>query len=122
MRVPHFITPLGYETLTRIRAELVEDTVDNSMNRDWDNAQEDDILFCEVQEFILSSRLAFEVNVGREEAAGSTRFWVPTEDILYTDRVRWRGITFEVVGQPKPWTYRDGRFCYLAFLGKERLG
>lgn len=85
---------LGNATIYRLRAELVK--VGTSMQRDWANASELEIRFCNVQPLGTS-----EMIQDREYAITHRRVYAPAgTDITSNDRVLIDGAVWEVDGEP----------------------
>ena len=123
MPLPHFRRSLGAHTLTVLRAPMITDPVDNTQSRDWQHPTSTPITGCEVQPFLLSSRLEVEVDTLREFSRTLYRVWAPgAADIQYTDRIVWRGTTYEVVAEPGLWSYGDATPSHTNFLMGLRSG
>lgn len=115
--------PLGYQTVTRIRAALVDNGYDGSLQRDWDAAVETDITYCNVQSFILSEKLLREINEDREFDEYVLRVWAPANtDIVYTDRVRINGLEYDVLAWAGDWRKLDGTKHHVDFMCRRRNG
>jgi hypothetical protein len=114
---------LGTTTITRLRAALITNARDSSKERDWAHAASSVITGCMVEPFLLSNQLVQEVSAAREYGSNFLRVWAPAgSDVLYTDRVIYRGITFEVWGPPTPWYDFDDVLSHINFLLRERIG
>lgn len=114
---------LGSETVTIIRAPLVTDSRDNSVTRDWAHATSTDVTGCMVQPFRMSNKLVTEDMIEREFARQFFRIWAPAgTDVLYTDRVSWRGQDMEVWAQKGTWVDFEGNEDHVQFLGILREG
>lgn len=114
---------LGKETIVRVRAPLVRNSRDNSSNRDWANATRTTYTDCGVQPFLPSNRLLVEDNRGREFQQEPMRVYVPTEDdFVFTDRVEYRGKSYDLVTDPAPWTDFDGVQEFWTFVMRLRTG
>ena len=114
---------LGQDTITRLRAPLVRSTRDNSESRDWSHAYAQDIPDCMVEPFLVANRLLMEVNDGREFEQEPQRIYVPgTTDLVYTDRVQWKGQTYDIIAAPTIWTDFDGDTPFLALMIRLRSG
>ncbi len=119
----HFRGHLGGFTVTRLRAALITDSSDNTEYRDWAHAVSTVLTNCDVQPFLLSSRLSVEVDIAREYSGTLYRVWIdPKYDVVYTDRIIWDGDTFDVQAQPSKWGYADGTRAHSNFLMKLREG
>lgn len=117
-----FVLPLGGHTLTVLRAPLITDT-DNTKYRDWLNAVQTVLVGCEVQPFLLSSRLSVEIETYREYSSTLYRVWAPPAfRPVYTDRLLWNGVIYEVDAEPSIWSYSDGTPSHLNFLMRLRSG
>lgn len=117
-----FVRPLGGHTLTFLRAPLITDT-DNTEYRNWAAATPTVIAGCEVQPFLLSSRLSVEIETYREFSSTLYRVWMPPGwKPVYTDRVIWKGVTYEVDAEPAVWSYEDATESHYNFLMRLRLG
>lgn len=100
---------LGEDVITRRRAPLVRSARDNSEARDWPNAVDVAISDCMVEPFAISQRILLEVNTGREFQQEPLRVVVPGgTDLVYTDRVVWRGDVYDIIAAPTVWTDFDG--------------
>lgn len=114
---------LGVQVITRLRAELVASARDNSLGRDWANPSRVDIRNCNVQPFILSEKYVSEIDIEREHVRQLLRCWVPPgTDILYTDRVLWRGVEYDVMGITGFWDDLQGIESHRTILLRERIG
>jgi len=116
-------TKLGANVVTRVRAPLVDDPIDSTAYRDWDNATEVTYTGCMIQPFQLSSKLQVEYNIDREFAAAYFRVWLPPgADVISTDKLRVNGITLEVYGVPGTWFDLDGNESHVSVLCYVRTG
>lgn len=114
---------LGNDSFTIIRAQLVENPRDGSLNRDWDNAEEIVIEGAQVQPFRLAEKLNFEIQKEREFARTAIRFFAPPGTVvLSTDRIRYRGEIYEVFGHDGNWTDFRGREDHVAFIARRQEG
>lgn len=89
------------DTITVLRAPSGADRYGDD-TRDWDNATEHEIPGCKVNpaessEFAGSADDRAQLTRRRILAAPRTA------DLLATDRVRFRDVTYEVEGEPQPW-------------------
>lgn len=115
--------PLGREVVTVVRAQLVENTRDESLYRDWANATETDYSGCSVQPFILSEKFQAEDTTDREFLRYTLRVWGPPNmDVEYTDKVVWRGKEYEVSSLDGVWSHIMGPDHHIAFTVRERIG
>jgi hypothetical protein len=116
-------TYLGDEVITVLRAPIITDPRDNSKRADWDSATETDYPGCMIQPFLMSNKLVIEDNNERLFAQSFYRIWMPAgSDVLYTDRIRWRGETMDVFGQKGTWVDFEGNEDHIQLLGKLREG
>lgn len=95
------IFPHG-ETVTRIRAQQVVDRYGNKA-WDWPNATRTTIARCGVAQGSRGSA-AEVLTAERDAVISDVTVYMPTgTDVLATDRLEIRGLTFEVVGSPFDW-------------------
>lgn len=100
---------LGSETLTVLRAPLVAAPRDGTQYRDWTAPTSTVVVGCMVEPYLMSNKLVKEDDESREWSQEYLRCWVPEDaDIVYTDRVQWRGDTYEVFGPAQLWVTRRG--------------
>lgn len=105
------------ESVTRLRAPLVEDEYHNEV-QDWSGASPLTITGCLVQP--LSSS---EYTIEREAITTRWRLFAPTgSDVKATDRVVWRGDTFEVEGDPQTWDSPSGATSSMQALLRKVTG
>lgn len=117
------MSKLGKNTVTRIRAPLATDPRDNSLYRDWDNAEELEISRCMVEPFPLSEKLNFEDEVSREFSQSAVRVYAPpTTDLVYTDRLRFDGNEYNILGHPGRWYDFSGKLDHVAAIAQIREG
>lgn len=116
--------PLGFETVTRLRAALAPNGYDGSMERDWDNFTSLAITGCNVQSFILSEKLLREVSSDREFEEYVLRVWAPVgTDVQYTDRVVIQGLEYEVLAYAGDWKrLSNGSHHHVDFMCRRRVG
>lgn len=115
--------PLGSDSFTIVRAELVEDPSDGSKYRDWDNATEIEVTEAKVNPFKLAEKLNYEATAGREFARTGLKFFAPAGTVVEeTDRIIYRGETFTVFGHPQEWTDFDGVPSHVEFVCQIRSG
>src|SRR5678809_1678454 len=106
---------LGKNTITRIRAPLLTDTVDNSQWRDWSSAEQTQITNCMVEPFPLSEKLNFEDGRNREFSQSAVRVYCPAgTDIVYTDRLIIRDEEYNILGHPGKWYDFKGKIEHVA--------
>lgn len=96
------MVPFAHQTLTRVRAELIEDRYHNE-TWDWVNAARTDFT-AHVQPGSSSE----DVN-GRDQVTVDLRAWLDPSDWKATDRAEFEGTTYEIVGQPQTWPSPSGR-------------
>lgn len=114
---------LGSQVITRIRAELAVSSRDNSKFRDWDNASRTDVRNCNVQPFIASEKYVAEIDVWREHVRQLLRCWLPAgTEFLYTDRVEYRGVEYDVMGIQSVWDDIQGKESHRVIMLRERIG
>lgn len=114
---------LGNDTIVRVRAPLVRNSRDNSEYRDWAAAGRKTYTRCMVQPFLPSNRLLLEDNKGREFQQEPMRVYVPTEDdFVFTDRVEYRGKSYDITTDPAPWTGLTGVLEFWTFVMRLRTG
>lgn len=114
---------LGSDDIIIKRAPLVTDTRDNTQYRDWANATETPVKNCNVQPFLLTDKLKVERNMDREFVDDTWRVWAPPgTDVLYTDRVEFRGIEYEVRGLSGEWRDLEGHTHHVNFMIRRREG
>lgn len=114
---------LGKDSFIIRRADLVTNPRDNTEYRDWNNATETLIENAQVQPFLLSEKLNFEITKEREFARQGQRFFAPAgTDIRHTDRIIYRGDEYEVFGELAVWTNFKGQDDHVAFIARIREG
>ena len=95
---------LGTDTITVIRAALVVADRYGNKTRDWAGAARTTVTGVSVQPVGSD-----EAVVDREWAAAHLRLFAPPgTDLTSTDRVAWRGDTYEVDGTPRRWFDDEG--------------
>lgn len=115
--------PLGREKVTVVRAPLVENARDGSEFRDWANAARTTYSGCNVQAFILSEKFQSEDTKDREFGRWTLRVWGPPGmDVEYTDRLEWRGQTYEGLGLVQIWSHIMGPDHHTSFAMRQRVG
>jgi hypothetical protein len=93
---PH--SHVGEDTITVLRAPLAVDRF-NAEYRDWPRATATELVGVAMQPLAN-----LEQPAGREFVTTRYRLVAPsTADLLATDRVLWRGVTFELAGPPEVW-------------------
>jgi hypothetical protein len=92
--------PRWSNTITRIRAPLIEDQYGVAAGRrDWAHADELDVLGCDVQP-IAGSKYTLD----REAIVARWRLFAPDgADIVATDRIRSDGLVYEIDGDVQIW-------------------
>lgn len=114
---------LGAETIKVLSAKLVVDPFDNSKSRDWAQPIRTTVKNCSVQPFIASEKYAAEFETEREHVRQMLRVWVPSgTNVEYTDRVEYRGTTYDVIGIQSVWNQLNGTENHRVVLMRERLG
>jgi hypothetical protein len=114
---------LGQDEFIIRRAPLVTNPRDNTEYRDWDNATDTLVIYAQVQPFLLSEKLNFEITKEREFVRAGMRFFAPVgTDIRHTDRVIYLDDEYEVFGLDAPWTNFRGRLDHVAFIARRREG
>jgi hypothetical protein len=114
---------LGSEVITVLRAPIVVSARDNSERPDWTAAVGTDYGNCMVQPFLMSNKLVIEDNAERMFAQSFYRIWMPSgTDVLYSDRLVWRGRHMDVFGQAGEWFDFEGNSDHIQLLGKLREG
>jgi hypothetical protein len=92
-------TSIGADTITVRRAPLIADGRYGADRRDWATATAIVISGVSVQPFS-----AAEQTLDREYTATRLRLFAPPgTDLISTDRVEWRGVMYEVDGEPDRW-------------------
>jgi hypothetical protein len=102
---PYGLGGLGADTAVILRAPLDDDPPDRygSHSRDWPSAAPVTVTGVSVQP-ISAAAGSVESTVDREWASTHLVMYAPAgTDVQATDRVVWRGETFEVDGPPKVW-------------------
>lgn len=117
------MTVLGSDTFYVVRAVFAVDAVDMSSYWDWDNATETAIVNANVQPFVLSTMSSKEISKDREYEQTLLRVYAPPlSDVLYTDRIRFGTVVYEVYGSPNNWRKLSGAAHHLAFTIRIREG
>jgi hypothetical protein len=93
------------ETVTRLRAPYASDRYGNeASSRDWASATSLSIANCSVQPMVGS-----EVLVDRDARVHRWILYGPANiDVLPTDRIVHKGVTYEVQGDVRHWTGATG--------------
>lgn len=121
--MPALTRPLGNQSFVLVRAALVASGRDGTLQRDWANATETTVTKCNIQPFRLAEKLNFEDNRDREFARSALRVFAPAgTDIEPTDRVIYRGNTYDVFGFMGEWADFDGNQHHIAFVIRLREG
>jgi hypothetical protein len=116
MTAPSFLP--GRVAVDVLRASLDTEARYGASQRDWATATTTTIQGCAV----LPANTD-ETDVGREYAATHMRLYAPSDaDIATTDRVLWRGQTFEVDGPPTVWCDDDGQVHHVEASLKRLAG
>lgn len=114
---------LGKDEFIIRRAPLVVNPRDNTEYRDWDNATDTLVVNAQVQPFLLSEKLNYEITKEREFARQGQRFFAPAgTDVEYTDRIIYREEEYEVFGVNAVWTNFRGQVDHVAFIARIREG
>lgn len=112
---------LGNAVVTVVRAPLVSNR--GGEYRDWTKATKKVVRGCDIQPFLLSEKLSFEVDIDREFSRTGKRFYLPPgTDVVSTDRLEHNGKTYEVFGGVGEWDSLADRPDHLALIGREYLG
>lgn len=115
--------PLGGNTITVVRAQLVIDPRDNSLYRDWVNASQTVVERCMVEPYPLAEKLNVEDMRDREFVRTALRVYAPkTTDIIYTDRVLFNGLEYRMFGDAGNWFHLNGALNHLAFIIRRVYG
>lgn len=98
-------------TITRLRPVLITDGHGNTVP-DWSQPPAElPIGGCSVQPAATA-----EVLTSRDTVQDQWTVWAPRfADITASDRVRWRGIDYEVLGQPAAWDSPTGALSHQQF-------
>lgn len=113
----------GAATVTVVRAPLVKDPRSGAFARDWTNPTRTQVRYCSVQSFPLAEKLNFEVMDSREYARSSLRVYAPAgTDVEPTDRIEYRGKTYEVFGHAAEWFDLGENPHHVAFVIRIRTG
>lgn len=92
------MTP-GSDQVTVLRASVNDDDRYAAQRRDWSAATSTELTGVSVQPMT-----ATETTTDREYTATHLNLYAPPDaDLLATDRVIWRGVTYEVDGPPVTW-------------------
>lgn len=92
------IESCGDETVTLVRAAQAPDRY-GTLRPDWSNTTSSEIRGCDVQPISTE-----EAGGAREYASTHVRLYAPGHpNIRATDRIIWRGETYEVDGAPAKW-------------------
>lgn len=109
---------IGSDTVTRVRAALGAPGRYGAEQRDWSAAATTTISGVSVQPVA-----ATEATVDREYTATHLNLFAPPgTDLLATDRVVWRGVTYEIDGEPATWYDLGGRADHLEAVLKRMAG
>lgn len=111
----------GRRTIIIVRAELIDDG--GGSVRDWENATETEVKFCNIQPFIMSEKLQVEDNRDREFSRTGFRIWAPVNtDVLHTDRIKFDDHVHESLGQAGVWTTLTGKYHHVDILCRRYIG
>lgn len=114
---------LGREVVTILSAPEVIDIRDGSSYRDWGTATSTVVTGCMVQPFLMSNKLVVEDNLQREFASQYFRVWMPAGTLLaYTDRLLWRGDSYDVYGEAGVWHDFEGVESHVQCVALLRKG
>lgn len=110
---------LGPHTVTILRAPLVTDPIDGSQFRDWDNPDRIDVPNSYVQDF----RVDDDNRAQREFAEGWFQVYLPENAEIpeHTDRIEYKGQSYEMQGQAFLWDAPDGTPHHVYFVMKRRV-
>lgn len=115
--------PLGNDTIQIKRAPLVVEPAGNEQYRDWANATLTTVSHCNLQPFLPSDRLQYEVNAEREFSRAVWRLYCPPgTDLLPSDRVIYAGEEYEVVSEAARWRRLGGQERYVGVILQRRIG
>lgn len=118
--------PLGNDTVTILKPDVVVDSVDNTTYFDFDNATEIVVEECSIQPFLLAAQLQFEVTGERDYARTTWRLYAPTTDdtlaIEPHDRIRFDGQDYEIYGIGGSWRRLMGTSHHMQFVLQQRRG
>lgn len=96
------------DTVTRIRASLADDGYGNEV-RDWPNAVETDLYGYRVQ-----PERGSEYTIDREAITTRWRLFGPAgDDIQDTDRLRHRGVVYDIEGSVEDWPSPTGALAHI---------
>lgn len=99
-----------------VRAPLTTDAHGNQV-RDWPSATRQFDVAADVQPATTT-----EQTDGRQTTLTRWRVFLPASmDVLVTDRLEWRGLIFEVDGEPERW-YRRGAAHHVELLARRIEG
>lgn len=115
---------MGGETITIRRAALVEERY--SQRRDWSTPVEYTVPGVSMQagaDPALKSQFT-EDTLGREYTSVTYHGFQPpgTEPVRAEDRILWRGVEYEVFGDPNDWYNPRGHLEYRDFMMIRRHG
>lgn len=96
------------DTVTRIRPGTIERR--GSVEPDWSHATEAQITGCSMQPGGTSLSQDGRVLAISE---GYTCYMPPGSDVAAGDRIQFAGLTYSVIGEPRPWTSPSGRVSNL---------
>jgi hypothetical protein len=95
------VTILGPHVITVVRPGRKPGDYGTGTVPDWDNATRAEVTGCSVQPVVGS-----DYTVDRDSTTTRWQAWVPpATDVAPTDRVEWRGDTYEVDGDVQRWDF-----------------
>lgn len=110
--------PLGGQQITRLRAPAVSDGRHGGLARDWAAATATDITGVSVQPFATG-----ETTLDQAYIRDRLRVFDSSgTDYEPTDRIVYEGDTYEVDGDPQPWTDLAGRASHVELVIKRLAG
>jgi len=114
---------LGLTTVYIVRAPLITDPRDNTLYRDWKDAEEIEVRNCMVEPYPMAEKLNLEIMGEREFVQTAVRVFMPPEtEVYYTDRLRWNSDLFNVLGQPFTWQDFRNKLVWRAVIAQYRMG
>jgi hypothetical protein len=106
------VASFAHAFIIRLRAVLISDGHGNTVP-DWSQPPDElGIGNCSVQPAATQEVLTSRDTVMDQWTVYAPRF----ADVLATDRVRWNGIDYEVMGQPAAWDSPTGGLSHIQFL------
>lgn len=117
------MTVLGSDAFYVVRAATVIDPIGQEHYLDWANATETLVSGANVQPFVLSTMSSKEENRDRQFEQTLLRIYAPASaDILYTDRIRFGLVMYDVFGSPNNWRTFSGAAHHIALTVRLREG